>query len=663
MSFENMEDNQNSKEEEKIAKNLVKYLHKPDFTNRSLASIDRILELYYTHYYNKNASDEKEVISFLFKYLNDKNEHASILFRHIKNSSERNNIIKRLYKEHRWDFEFDIISSEIFLTSFSLIKLNEILKKILVFCAVFISFLLILSFTSHHQIKSIKLEHKEQLNANYILLQNERSAKEKLEDELKILKQNYEKEAKTKEQLGSEITSLKQNLQDEILTIKQHFEYELTTVKEKQQEANELSICKENLQQEKLNKIQIESELLTCKENFEKEQLDKEQIETELTTCREDLEREKLSKQQIELNSTESVNEALNLNKTKQTKKIFEFIRKINPYLLLYSLIDITVFVIVILCLILKGSKIIGKYFTLIPFVFEILLNFQFLYDGNSIYVYYCFTIIFVLSIVSVLLISTSNDLLDKYFLILPFVYTTIASTYKYSLIISKYNELTKLYLIFTIFSVLEFITIFVIKIKIDEIVLSLVFGIVVFIYYSCLENSPLFLSNASFVAVFICSLIITINESDVIEILGCVFLDILCLLKFLVLNFWKLNEKIYYIVITSVLIIEIILCFVFKNNDEFGFLFFLEILLSFLLLNFKVFTLFFISILFIFLLMLIAFLYVKNKRIPNDDGKKIIDRVFLMLIALSSIIQFIFSLIKAWKWYNIYNILKRLRH
>ena len=31
----------------------------------------------------------------------------------------------------------------------------------------------------------------------------------------------------------------------------------------------ELSACKENLQQEKLNKIQIESELISYKENFE----------------------------------------------------------------------------------------------------------------------------------------------------------------------------------------------------------------------------------------------------------------------------------------------------------------------------------------------------------------------------------------------------------
>ena len=117
-------------EEDNIAKHLVNNLQREEFKNRDLASIDRIIELYYTKY-NINATEEREVISFLFSYLKDKKEPASILFRHIKNSPERYNIVTRLYHEHRWDFNFDLVTSSVFLSAFDLIKINEKLKQIL----------------------------------------------------------------------------------------------------------------------------------------------------------------------------------------------------------------------------------------------------------------------------------------------------------------------------------------------------------------------------------------------------------------------------------------------------------------------------------------------------------------------------------------------------
>ena len=126
------------------------------------------------------------------------------------------------------------------------------------------------------------------------------------------------------------MNTLKQNMKEEMLTFKQHFESELTSFKEKQQEINELSTCKENLQQEKLNKIQIESELITCKENFESEKLNSSQIETELNTCKEDLQ-ESINKQKII--EDEFISKSINENK------------KVYSKFLMFSGVDLVVFI------------------------------------------------------------------------------------------------------------------------------------------------------------------------------------------------------------------------------------------------------------------------------------------------------------------------------
>ena len=259
-------------EEDNIAKHLANNLQREEFKNRDLASIDRIIELYYTKY-NNNASEEKKVISFLFSYLKEKKEPASILFRHIKNSPERYNIVTRLYHEHRYDFNFDVISSSVFLSAFDLIKINEKLKKILYFFSIFIPLLLIISITSYFRANSLKIEFEKQLKEKDIEMQKEITSKEKLENEIKIIQEKYEKDKKTKDQLGIEISTLKQNLKKEIITIKEKLENEIKTVKE----TTELSKCKELLQLELMNNTQIQSELITCKENLQ---------QVELTACK-----------------------------------------------------------------------------------------------------------------------------------------------------------------------------------------------------------------------------------------------------------------------------------------------------------------------------------------------------------------------------------------
>lgn len=117
-------------EEDKIGSNLIKYLHEKEFLNRDLLSIDRIINKYF-NLHDRDPKEEKEVINFLFEYLEMKGKEASILFTHTQHSNERYNIIKRLYIEYRYKFEFKLVKSSLFLTSFDLIKINEKLKQIL----------------------------------------------------------------------------------------------------------------------------------------------------------------------------------------------------------------------------------------------------------------------------------------------------------------------------------------------------------------------------------------------------------------------------------------------------------------------------------------------------------------------------------------------------
>lgn len=635
----------NLNEEENIAKNLAKNIQKDEFKNRNIASIDRIIEHYFNKY-NNYPAEEKEVISFLFRYLKEKKEPASILFRHIKNTPEANNIIKKLYYEYRWDFNFDVISSSLFLTSFGLIKTNEILKKALIILAIFIPFLASVSIYSHNKATSLRAEFKEQLDKKSIQLQNEIMNKEKLESELSLLKKNYENDLKTKEQLGSEIVTLKKNLQDEMLNIKQHFENELTSVKEKQQEANELSNCKENLQQEKSDKSQIETELITCKERLQQETDElltcKEKLQQEtdkLLTCEENLQQEESNKSQIEKEKSVN-NKEQTVNETKKEKRKikFDFLKKINRKMLIFFGIDIAMLIFVILYLVFSRDSVNEIGWLFVSFVFEIALNFQFLFDNNSIIFYYCFSVVFILSITILLFVSDRNNLWRDVEYITPFLYITIASTYKYTLIIRNNDFNTISYLIFCLAFVIECITIFIIHYDNTEFLFLLLDEVALFIFYSCIEKSPLFLSNVIFICFLFIEILFMLDDPKYI---GALSFGV-TLIKYYLFVFVKPDHLNIYIVVFFTLVIEMISVIWFSKKDWVILIWF-DACSSLLWINFNVFIFIFISVILIFFSVYAIYRYLKNN----------LNLVCSIVILLTILTKYGFSIIKFWRSYK----------
>lgn len=65
-------------------------------------------------------------------------------------------------------------------------------------------------------------------------------------------------------------------------------------------------------------------------------------------------------------------------------------------------------------------------------------MNLQIFFDCNSMYFYYCFTIVFIISITSLLFVSNYNKLLHKTFLIVSFLYIIATSSYKYTLFVKS---------------------------------------------------------------------------------------------------------------------------------------------------------------------------------------------------------------------------------
>ena len=109
----------NSNDEIKIAKNIIKYINKPDFMEKEITSLDRIFAYYFDQQI-RDPKEEKEVINFLFKYYEAKGDNACVLFRHIKKSSELINIVNRLYYQYDRKFDFDFMNPSLFLSSFDI---------------------------------------------------------------------------------------------------------------------------------------------------------------------------------------------------------------------------------------------------------------------------------------------------------------------------------------------------------------------------------------------------------------------------------------------------------------------------------------------------------------------------------------------------------------
>lgn len=568
MSIINMENYYNI-EEDNMAKKLAKNLQREEFKNRDLASIDRIIGIYYAKY-NTNAAEEKEVISFLFSYLDEKKEPASILFRHIKNSSERYNIVKRLYNEHRWDFNFDVISGDVFLFAFDFININEKLKKILYFSSIFIILLSILSITLYFRSNSLKLEFEKQLNEKNILLKNEIASKEKLESDFKIMKQNYDRDIKVKEELGTEIKSLKQNLKDEILTIKEHFESEITNVKEKQKEVNELSTCKENLQQEQLNNTKIESELIACK-----------QINDELLIFKEKY--NAINQKQPEKTETKSGNKK---ERSKPNNK---------TYLLVFTVLDIIAFTAFLSFYQSYQLRNNGKFKLILSIILEFALNLQFFFNCNSFLFFCFFTCIFVLSYGLLFQIACHTKLVINKTLIVLFVYIISASSYKYTFIVYKDNYLTKWQILVYVDFILESLAILLISFHNSYTIYLLSTKILLLIYYSNMNYSPFLFTCIAFITFFF------LNLDDSRHMFGTQYLIgiitcIITLVKFFFFVFLEQGCKLLYIIIIIIEIVLLLLWLKFGTNDDY-ILALIEICFSLLLINANFFVLIFITI------------------------------------------------------------------
>ena len=610
MSIINMENYYNI-EEDNMAKKLAKNLQREEFKNRDLASIDRIIGIYYAKY-NTNAAEEKEVISFLFSYLDEKKEPASILFRHIKNSSERYNIVKRLYNEHRWDFNFDVISGDVFLFAFDFININEKLKKILYFSSIFIILLAFLSITLYFRSNSLKLEFEKQLNEKNILLKNEIASKEKLESDFKIMKQNYDRDIKVKEELGTEIKSLKQNLKDEILTIKEHFESEITNVKEKQKEVNELSTCKENLQQEQLNKIEVESKLITCKENLQQEQLNNTKIESELMTCKENFEKQQLNNTKIEseLIACKQINDELLIFKekynainqkqpekteTKSGNKKERSKPNNKTYLLVFTVLDIIVFTAFLSFYQSYQLRNNGKFKLILSIILEFALNLQFFFNCNSFLFFCFFTCIFVLSYGLLFHIACHTKLVINKTLIVLFVCIISVSSYKYTFIVYKDNYLTKWQILVYVDFILESLAILFISFHNSYTIYLLSTKILLLIYYSNMNYSPFLFSCIAFITFFFLILDDSRHMFGTQYLIG-IITCIITLVKFFFFVYLEQGCKLLYIIIIIIEIVLLLLWLKFGTNDDY-ILALIEICFSLLLINANFFVLIYITL------------------------------------------------------------------
>lgn len=73
-----------------IALNLPKSINENHLISRDISSLDRILDIYFS-LKNRNISDEKKIINFLFQFIDLNGNDGSALFHHldkIQNSDE-----------------------------------------------------------------------------------------------------------------------------------------------------------------------------------------------------------------------------------------------------------------------------------------------------------------------------------------------------------------------------------------------------------------------------------------------------------------------------------------------------------------------------------------------------------------------------------------------
>lgn len=118
----------NDEEETIIASNLINSIRGNDLFLRNLSSVDKILSIYFSKN-NPNINDEKQIINFVFQYLDIYGKDALILFRYFKNSNEKRNIIKRFKKDFQDQYTNEMIDSFLFAQSTNTSKIPKDLQQ------------------------------------------------------------------------------------------------------------------------------------------------------------------------------------------------------------------------------------------------------------------------------------------------------------------------------------------------------------------------------------------------------------------------------------------------------------------------------------------------------------------------------------------------------
>lgn len=252
-------------EEVKIASNIIKNINQNDLLMRDISSLDRIIRIYFSQK-RRDINEEKQVIDFIFKCLDVRGPDCSILFTHLAESSERENVIKRLHEEYKDKFDFNLVNSSLFESSYQKIKNEEKMKNLFYFSVIFAPLcficLIFLILRNNQTIK--KLNEAGQIN-------------KKLEEELTITKQNFDEEVKIKIKLQEEL-SVRNKIDDHLENFKEKIENEVKSKEKIEEEIKKRQIIEEELEN---IKKQLENAIQTNKELDEKLQ-NKEKIEKEL---------------------------------------------------------------------------------------------------------------------------------------------------------------------------------------------------------------------------------------------------------------------------------------------------------------------------------------------------------------------------------------------
>lgn len=265
-----MDSHNYNQKELQIALNLVNNIRENNLIGRDLSSLDRIIQIYFKQK-KRNISEEKQVIEFLFQYLDIHGSDASILFSHLSESSERENVIQRLHDEYKDKFDFNIVNSLLFESSFQVISLKRCIFSLLFFIT-FLFSISIVFYRKNIQMKSKVEKYDELFQINKNLNDELTNIKVQFNEEFNN-KRQLKSDIKTKSNFESESTNLKQKIEDNILTkqeldneikARKNLEEELTKMKKQLDEEIQL---RKNIENKLFSKLQESNKVIQFKNN------------------------------------------------------------------------------------------------------------------------------------------------------------------------------------------------------------------------------------------------------------------------------------------------------------------------------------------------------------------------------------------------------------